>query len=61
MDPETFITRYTLKLDPLPCWRHLPEEEMRRRIKEIVDDVDSQTARPEQNLATSTRRGMGLL
>ena len=45
LDPETFITHYTLKLDPLPCWRHLPEEEIRRRIQEIVDDVDAQTAR----------------
>ncbi len=45
VDPETFITRYTLELDPLPCWRHLPEDEMRRRIREIVDDVDAQAAR----------------
>ena len=43
--PEAFVTRYTLKLDPLPCWRHLPEEEMRRRINEIVDDIDAQAAR----------------
>ncbi len=45
LDPETFITRYTLKLDPLPCWRHLPQEEMRRRIQEIVDNIDAQAAR----------------
>ncbi len=45
LDPETVITRYTLKLDPLPCWRHLREEEMRRRIQEIVEDVDAQAAR----------------
>ncbi len=45
LDPETFITRYTLELDPLPCWRHLPHEEIRRRIQEIVDDVDAQAAR----------------
>ena len=44
LDPETF-TRYTLKLDPLPCWRYLPEEQIRRRIREIVDDVDAQAAR----------------
>lgn len=45
VDPETFITRYALKLDPLPCWRHLPEEEVQRRIKEIIDDIDAQAAR----------------
>ena len=33
VDPETFIKRYTLKLDPLPCWRHLPEEDIRRRLQ----------------------------
>ncbi len=45
VDPEAFIKRYTLGLDPLPCWRHLPAEEIQRRIQEIVDDVDAQAAR----------------
>ncbi len=45
VDPETFIRRYALELDPLPCWRHLPAEQIQRRIREIVDDVDAQAAR----------------
>ena len=39
VDPETFIEHYTLDLDPLPCWRHLPKEEIRRRITEMVDEI----------------------
>ena len=45
VDPETFIEHYTLELDPLPCWRHLPAEEIRRRITEMVDDIDAEHAR----------------
>lgn len=45
VDLETFITRYTLELDPLPCWRDLPQEEIQRRIKEMVDEIDAETAR----------------
>ena len=45
VDADTFIKPYTLELDPLPCWRHLPEEEIRRRVREIVEDVDAKTAR----------------
>ncbi len=26
VDPETFITRYSLKLDPLPCWHLSPQD-----------------------------------
>ncbi|MCP3958385.1 MAG: hypothetical protein GY719_11080 [bacterium] len=40
VDPDTFIERYTLELDPLPCWRHLPTDEIRRRITEMVDEIE---------------------
>jgi len=45
VDPEAFIEPYALELDPLPCWRHLPREEIRRRIAEMVDEIDAQHAR----------------
>ncbi len=45
VDPDTFIERYTLELDPLPCWRHLPTDEIRRRITEMVDEIDAASAR----------------
>jgi hypothetical protein len=33
-----------LELDPLPCWEHLPEDERRRRIAALVEDIDAETA-----------------
>jgi hypothetical protein len=33
-EPGQFATVETLTLDPLPCWKHLPPEEYRRRIAE---------------------------
>jgi hypothetical protein len=44
-DPEAFIEPCTLKLDPLPCWQHLPAEETRRRISEMVETIDAESAR----------------
>lgn len=34
----------TLVLDPLPCWRHLPPEEVRRRVRDVVRDVEHEAA-----------------
>ncbi len=45
VEPETFIERYTLELDPLPCWRHLPPEQIQQRITEMVDEIDAVSAR----------------
>ncbi len=30
-------------LDPQPCWRHLSKEEIRRRITEMVEEIDAQS------------------
>jgi hypothetical protein len=35
-------------LEPLPCWAHLSAEEYRRRIAEMVDDIESQAALKRQ-------------
>ena len=45
VDLDTFIEPYILELDPLPCWRHLPPEEIQRRISEIIDEIDTASAR----------------
>ena len=39
-----YALQETLFLDPLPCWRHLPPEEVRQRVKELVDDIDREAA-----------------
>ena len=45
VDPSKFIEPCTLELDPLPCWQHLPKEEIRHRISEMVDRIDAEHAR----------------
>ncbi len=42
---ETFTKRHSLRLDPLPCWRHLPSDEIRRRLTEMVAEIDAESAR----------------
>ncbi len=44
-DPEDFIERYTLQLDPLPCWQHLPPAEIRQRISDMIAEIDAKNAR----------------
>jgi putative transposase len=43
-DPLHFATRETLELDPLPCWKHLPEPERRLRIAALVEDIELEAA-----------------
>ncbi len=45
VDPRAFIVEHSLELEPLPCWRHLPAEEYRRRVAEMVHDIEVETAR----------------
>lgn len=35
---------YELRLEPLPCWRHLSPERYRRLIAEILRQIDEETA-----------------
>jgi hypothetical protein len=39
-DPLHFATREILELDPLPCWKHLPEPERRRRTAALVEEIE---------------------
>ena len=45
LDPEQYVTEYELHLDPLPCWRDLSSEEIQRRIRVMVEEIDAETAR----------------
>jgi REP element-mobilizing transposase RayT len=45
-----FATPYTVHLEPLPCWAHLSVEEYRKRIAEMVADIESQAALKRQLL-----------
>jgi REP element-mobilizing transposase RayT len=50
-----FATPYRVHLEPLPCWAHLSEEEYRRRIAEVVDDIESQAALKRELLGLPAR------
>ena len=39
-----YATEETVILDPLPCWAHLPIEEVRRRVKDLLRDIESEAA-----------------
>ncbi len=45
VDSRAFVAEYSLEFEPLPCWRHLPAEEYRQRIAEMVHDIEVETAR----------------
>ncbi len=45
VDPRAFIAEYSLELEPLPCWRHLPAVDYRQRVAEMVHDIEVETAR----------------
>ncbi len=50
--PETFVTVETLRLAPLPCWTALSDSARRRRLSELVEEIEregrSQTRRTGQ-------------
>ncbi len=39
-----YATEYTIKLSPLPCWAHLSTKEHRRRVKDLVCEIERETA-----------------
>ncbi len=39
-----YATEETVYLDPLPCWRHLPIEEVRRRVRDLIRDIEREAA-----------------
>jgi len=55
-DPETYTSEERVVLSPLPCWAHLPEEEIRRRARDLVDEIAQEEARER---ARTGRRSQG--
>jgi hypothetical protein len=37
-----FTTTYTVNLSPLPCWRHLSEEQYRQAIAELLAEIEAE-------------------
>ena|SRR6185295_7404990 len=43
-DRLKYATQETLTLDPLPCWKHLADEERQRRVAALVAEIEKQAA-----------------
>ncbi len=47
-----FMTPYQLKLAPLPCWRNLPAAEIRKRVAQMVAEIEVAAAQLREELGT---------
>ncbi len=41
-----YATEEEVVLEPLPGWRHLPIPEVRRRVRDLIRDIEREAARP---------------
>jgi len=55
-DRRAFTTRHRVVLSPLPCWRHLTPEEYRRRMEDMVSEVEVEAEHLNRG---SNRRPLG--
>ncbi|MCP3995898.1 MAG: hypothetical protein GY722_12665, partial [bacterium] len=47
-----FMTPYELKLAPLPCWQNLPTAEIRKRVAQMVVEIEAAAASLREELCT---------
>ncbi len=47
-----FMTPYELKLAPLPCWRNMPRAQIRKRVAEMVAEIEAKAARLREQLGS---------
>ena len=50
-----YATEEAVVLDPLPCWSHLPVEEVRQRVKELVREIEREAAAERRASEKSVR------
>ena len=43
-DRFAYASPETVRLEPVPCWQHLPEERLRSRVAELVLQIETETA-----------------
>ena len=48
-----YASEITIVLDPLPCWRHLSIEETRRRVQDLVREIEREAAAERRATDTS--------
>ncbi len=54
-DRLQYATREVLELDPLPCWKHLTEEQRRERTASLVADIETEAAARRQRTGICPR------
>ena len=47
-----FAERETVTLSPLPCWEDLPADELKRRVAEVVHEVETEAAAHREKTGT---------
>ena len=47
-----FMTPYEVKLAPLPCWKHLPTAEIRKRVAAMVVELEAEAADRREQLGS---------
>ncbi len=47
-DPQSYVTLEELRLAPLPCWRELPTEAVRKRVRELVELLEQEALARER-------------
>ena len=54
VDEQRFASEERLILSPLPCWAHLPESEWRRRVAELVEEIEQEGQRERQRTGATS-------
>ena len=54
VDEEQFASEERLMFSPLPCWAHLPEAEWRRRVAELVGEIEQEGERERQRTGATS-------
>jgi len=48
LERDEYVQNYFLKLDPLPCWKHLTTAQRRRKVEEMIAEVEAHAAAMRQ-------------
>jgi len=52
IDRGAFMTPYELKLAPLPCWQHLPTAAVRKKVAQMVAEIEEEAAAEREKRGT---------
>jgi hypothetical protein len=56
-DPGTYTREERVILSPIPCWEDVPQEEVRRRVADLVEEIAEEAARARER---EGRRSLGV-